>query len=290
MPRMAALGAALIILSLLPSSQPYEADSIQGYARPYAFDVVSWEADYFLRLAPAHGAPDREMANRIEAALIAQGLGTTLGPFRALLPPLSFRMAKLPNLLVVSPRDRIEQYKTVLLDPDLTEAQINELEASVDRLGFSSEIERVGGVALYPSMVPDEGRLHDILSTVVHEWTHQYLFFRPLGQAYWAGGDMVTINETVAEAAGEEIGQMIYQRYYAGIEPEPPSRPAPSGNFDFRREMRSIRLTVDAMLLQKQVEQAEAYMEERRLYLWQNGYHIRKLNQAYFAFHGSYGT
>ncbi|MCB0054769.1 MAG: hypothetical protein KDE24_35070, partial [Caldilinea sp.] len=32
------------------------------------------------------------------------------------------------------------------------------------------------------------------------------------------------------------------------------------------------------------------YMEIRRLLFVENGYDIRKLNQAYFAFHGSYGT
>jgi hypothetical protein len=31
-------------------------------------------------------------------------------------------------------------------------------------------------------------------------------------------------------------------------------------------------------------------MQIRRLLFEENGYHIRKLNQAYFAFHGSYGT
>jgi len=29
-------------------------------------------------------------------------------------------------------------------------------------------------------------------------------------------------------------------------------------------------------------------MEERRVFFWENGYHLRKLNQAYFAFHGAY--
>lgn len=29
-------------------------------------------------------------------------------------------------------------------------------------------------------------------------------------------------------------------------------------------------------------------MELRREYMWANGYHIRKLNQAYFAFYGAY--
>jgi hypothetical protein len=29
-------------------------------------------------------------------------------------------------------------------------------------------------------------------------------------------------------------------------------------------------------------------MEARRLVFWNHGYHIRKLNQAYFAFYGAY--
>jgi hypothetical protein len=36
------------------------------------------------------------------------------------------------------------------------------------------------------------------------------------------------------------------------------------------------------------VELAEEFMEERRQFFWKKGYHIRKLNQAYFAFHGAY--
>jgi len=42
------------------------------------------------------------------------------------------------------------------------------------------------------------------------------------------------------------------------------------------------------MLAQGQVDEAEQYMEQMREYLAQNGYYIRKLNQAYFAFYGSY--
>jgi hypothetical protein len=29
-------------------------------------------------------------------------------------------------------------------------------------------------------------------------------------------------------------------------------------------------------------------MEERRQFLWDNGYRLRKLNQAFFAFYGAY--
>ena len=34
--------------------------------------------------------------------------------------------------------------------------------------------------------------------------------------------------------------------------------------------------------------EAEAYMEQRRQFFFDNGYAIRKLNQAYFAFYGAY--
>ena len=53
-------------------------------------------------------------------------------------------------------------------------------------------------------------------------------------------------------------------------------------------EMRGTRLKVDEMLADGRVEEAEAYMEERRRLFVENGYPIRKLNQAYFAFYGTY--
>ena len=52
--------------------------------------------------------------------------------------------------------------------------------------------------------------------------------------------------------------------------------------------MRATRLRVDELLASGMIDKAEAYMEERRQFLADNGYYIRKLNQAYFAFHGSY--
>jgi hypothetical protein len=53
--------------------------------------------------------------------------------------------------------------------------------------------------------------------------------------------------------------------------------------------MRETRKTVDCYLSQGKIEEAERYMEERRKEFVAHGYHIRKLNQAYFAFHGIYG-
>jgi hypothetical protein len=60
--------------------------------------------------------------------------------------------------------------------------------------------------------------------------------------------------------------------------------------FDFQAEMRATRIRVDDMLAAGKVDEAEAYMEERRQVFVMNGYPIRRLNQAYFAFHGSYAT
>ncbi len=58
--------------------------------------------------------------------------------------------------------------------------------------------------------------------------------------------------------------------------------------FDFNREMREIRRAVDNYLAQGEIELAEEFMERKRQFLAERGYYIRKLNQAYFAFHGTY--
>ncbi len=60
--------------------------------------------------------------------------------------------------------------------------------------------------------------------------------------------------------------------------------------FDFEDALRETRMQVDAMLEAGLVEEAETYMEERRRLINAEGYNLRKLNQAYFAFHGTYAT
>ena len=54
--------------------------------------------------------------------------------------------------------------------------------------------------------------------------------------------------------------------------------------------MHTTRLEVDRLLAAGEIDEAESYMETRRGFFWENGYQIRKLNQAYFAFHGSYAA
>ena len=52
--------------------------------------------------------------------------------------------------------------------------------------------------------------------------------------------------------------------------------------------MQQIRQNVDTYLANGQIDEAEQYMDEQRDYLQTQGYYIRKLNQAYFAFYGTY--
>jgi hypothetical protein len=143
-----------------------------------------------------------------------------------------------------------------------------------------------------------------MLNTIAHEWTHNYLNVRPLGLNYSTTSELRTMNETTANIAGDEIGQLVIQKYYPEMMTSSPSTSSPIGlnllsserspgrqeqtPFDFRAEMHETRVTADQLLAEQKIEEAEAYMEERRQLFWENGYLIRKLNQAYFAFHGAY--
>jgi hypothetical protein len=60
-------------------------------------------------------------------------------------------------------------------------------------------------------------------------------------------------------------------------------------SIDFREEMHELRLEVDSLLSEGKIAEAEALMEKKREFLAENGFYIRKINQAYFAFHGLYG-
>ena len=167
---------------------------------------------------------------------------------------------------------------------------------------YSALVVDTGGVATFPAVVGASANVQYTLRTVAHEWFHHYLVFYPLGRNYWSSGEMVTINETVANIAGDEVGNAAYEIYYMKEKPQPPpptpapelgSIPTPTPPpeppaFSFNREMQETRLEADRLLAEGNIEEAESYMEARRLVFADNGYFLRKLNQAYFAFHGSY--
>jgi hypothetical protein len=183
------------------------------------------------------GKTEEIISKQISQILTQQGLASK--HWRAF-PPVEFKMDELPHLLIISPRDKIELMETVLLQENLSLGEITEIEDEAEELGVSALIERVGGIATYPSMVPLTASLDDILPTIVHEWMHQYLFFHPLGRHYWASYEMRTINETVADMAGEELGSIVLQEYY-DRETKKRNGETPETAFDFNKEMREIR-------------------------------------------------
>src|SRR5262249_27978564 len=99
-----------------------------------------------------------------------------------------------------------------------------------------------------------------------------------------------------AELGGRELGRVLATTYGystrragAAAPPADAAPPTPTSQFDFRREMRATRVQLDALLAAGAVDEAERYLEARRQGFVAAGYPIRKLNQAYFAFYGSYG-
>jgi len=226
------------------------------------------------------------------------------------IPSIWFHSTPLPLALIVSPRDHIEQLADISLKADLTiDAQVK-LEDNVDKgLNDSSLVVNLGGVGVYPTMVYRSTDLRWTLSTISHEWAHNYLTLRPLGLSYEVSPELRTMNETTASIVGDEVGKLVLQKFYPelsttihpktlSLKPDfslvsvssSPHQPDNSSDqpFDFRAEMHETRVTVDAMLADGKIDEAETYMETRRQVFLQNGYLLRKLNQAYFAFHGAY--
>ena len=202
-------------------------------------------------------------------------------------PPLDFELDRPPKVLAVSPRDRIELDRSYLLTPGLEPDTVAAVESESEETGVSALVVNTGGVATYPSVIPELAPYREVVETAIHEWLHQYLTFYPLGRNYFRGGEIRTLNETVANLAGGELADLFIERYGSPSSPPPPPAGTPS-DFDFRAEMRALRLRVEELLAQGRLEEAERLMEEKRDDFEQHGVYIRRINQAYFAFFGSY--
>ncbi len=248
-------------------------------------------------------APIAEGILQGEVSQVASNLGlTTLGQP---IPSVLYHMTSVPDALIVSPRNVIEQTANISITPGLAADEQTALEDRVMKgLNVSALVVPIGGVGVYPTMIMRTTDISWLTSTIGHEWTHNFLEFRPLGLLYDKTPELRTMNETTADIVGGEIGAQVLKLFYPNIHaslmpsldislislpfdhPDPGSIPRPP--FDFRAEMHTTRVNVDAMLAKGQIAQAEAYMEMRRQIFVQNGYDIRRLNQAYFAFYGAY--
>jgi hypothetical protein len=218
-------------------------------------------------------------------------------------PPVDFRIGDPPKLLVTSPRNEISRIEDVLIDPDISIEDMSRIEDElVADQNISAVILQTGGLASYPNVIPTT-HLKRLVDVAAHEWLHAHLAFYSLGQAYFSGGDIRSMNETLADIFGREVGLRVYSEvtgepFVAPIRPETALEKVPNDEaaaavedpdaFSFNRFMGETRRETDELLAEDLVDEAEAYMESRRVELLGHGYQIRKINQAYFAFHGTY--
>jgi hypothetical protein len=239
------------------------------------------------------------LQSQLSEALSRLSLTTSGQP----MPPVLYHSSPTPLALIVSPRDNIQQIANISILPTLTlDGQIKLEDEVTSSLNVSTLVVQIGGVGVYPTMVMETTNLAWMLDTIAHEWMHNYLTLRPLGINYSITPELRTMNETTASIAGNEVGTYVLQQYYPELLASSQSQnlfpfnvSLPSSSrldepppFDFRAEMHETRVTADKLLEEGKIEAAETYMEQRRQIFWQNGYLLRKLNQAYFAFHGAY--
>ncbi len=244
------------------------------------------------------------LQEQVEAELRSEGFAWG----GQIMPPVRFRFTNLPDVLIVSRRDKIERIHQRELRTGLTVDEWDTIERSVDKqLNVSSLVEPIGGMGTYPTMLPETTSIDWLVGVIAHEWLHNYVLLSYVGLNYASDPTARVINETTASIVEDEMRARIVKRFY----PELLKAQAPildggllasiasdvrrtvnntDKKFDFNKEMRETRLHADDLLAQGKIDEAEAYMEQRRGLFVENGFYIRKLNQAYFAFHGAYNA
>ncbi len=235
------------------------------------------------------------LERRIAQSVSELELDTALplfGRVRLVWPPVDVDLTERLHVLVAARRDEVRLVRTVLLTADVQRDDYEQIESIVEAdERWSAWVGRVGGVALYPASVVSSRNFLGTLQVMAHEWTHHYLSFYPLGLAYGRGSDMRTINETVADIVGDELGSVAAES----------SAFVPTDNVEAADRwseiraatdpiLRQLRIDVDALLARGEVEEAERLMESVRLQLIDIGRPFRRINQAFLAFRGSYGA
>lgn len=258
--------------------------------REAAAEKLTLQEELQLTLTKLDPIVEAILQQQVTETLVSMGI-PRLGE---VLPPVLFHTSATPRSLIMSPRERIEQEVSISLMADMTLEEMSQLEAKVEeQTGQSALVVGTGGIGVYPTMIMRTSSLDWVINTIAHEWTHNYLTLRVLGLNYETTPELRTMNETTASIAGNEIGQAVIRLYY----PELVAAKSQSGKkfapilddaFDFNAEMHLTRIRVDGLLEEGRIDEAEEYMEQRRQVFVNNGYLIRKLNQAYFAFYGAY--
>jgi len=236
---------------------------------------------------------------RVSAVLASEGIERDLLLSTRVWPPVDFEFTQSPRNLVISPRDHIELKDTSLLRENLDLDEVERIEDETEQeQGVSALSFATGGIGAYPTLVQYTDNYRSLLELVAHEWTHNYLVFSPLGFNYYGGSQLRAMNETVADLVGHEVAAAVIARWpldnpqpQPALPPVAAATPAPATQrtqINVIDELRKLRTEVDVLLADGKIDEAETLMEQRRQYLADNGYYMRKINQAYFAFTNLY--
>ena len=211
--------------------------------------------------------------------------------FRIIFPLPEFTTGYSPKLLVISPRDKIFREDELLLIHNLSLEEINKIEESImSEIGYSSVVVNIGGVAAYPSIIKETDNYGDLFKTHAHEWLHQYLILFPLGRAYFKDTNMKIVNETLANIYSERLFNNVCSKKIKLQDVICNSKKnILSDKFNYQLFIKNLRLDVDELLKLGKINQAEKQMESARAELESKGFYVRKINQAYFSFYGTYG-
>jgi len=290
-------------LDLLRQIQRLEAEIAQIFSDPAVQDPQSTSQTQRQQLSELVMQRDQiqlvaESILEAQISQVASEHGLSMGG--QTIPPVLFHITAPPDALIISPRSSIQQDLDVSITPDLTTAEHVELETKVEKtLNVSALVVGIGGVGLYPTMVMQTTSINWLAEVVAHEWIHNMLTVHPLGASYLLSPELRIMNETTASLAGKEIGAAVIEQFYPDFVP-PPAPPVQQNSpeqpqntpeppqFEFNREMHTTRIEVDRLLALGDITGAEQYMEARRRFFWENGYQIRRINQAFFAFYGAY--
>ena len=203
-------------------------------------------------------------------------------------PPVDIKLGPPPGIIVTSLKDELKLTNSKIVTGQLSSSQRDEIEKKFESLEYGSAlVDNIAGLGTYPAIVSDHNNLKEIFNTASHEWLHNYWLFHPLGRNMWSSAEMYTINETAANIAGDELGLKSYESLFEEIA-ETTNIKSKNNDFFFKT-MKETRKRTEDLLKDGKISEAENYMEKQRILINAEGYNIRKINQAYFAFRGKYG-
>ena len=261
--------------------------------KKFQFSIFEYEVNSVMDLFfERYGLRETEpKKNQIRKLLISELYDQEMDYFFDIIfPSPEFNVGSSPKLLVTSPRNKIERKEEILLVPSIDIETIEELEGIASNDELSSVIINIGGLATYPSIIAEGKSSRELFLTISHEWLHQYLIFHPLGRSYFSNTEMKEINETLANIFSKKLLKSLCEKDFEIKNEMCSVSPLKDENkFDYREFMKKLRINVDQLLSEGKINNAEKLMNESTLILNNNGIKIRKINQAWFAFNGTYG-